>query len=186
MLLPALIAAFAFQPDTAMLRQVYEQALARRRQEYGEADPRTAAAARDLGLFLERVGDRAGARRSLAEAIRIDERALGENAPQTLEDVASLAYVSPRAQAEPLLRRVAESSDPAVAGPALSNLAQMRKAAGDRAGAARYLRRAIEKAEAIEGKDSPTVALLLKLLAQVVEPAEAARLLERARAIGRR
>jgi tetratricopeptide (TPR) repeat protein len=185
MWLLAAIAAFAFQPDTAMLRRVYEEALARRQKEYGAADARTAQAARDLGLFLERAGDKAGARRSLAEAVRMDGRALGENAAQTLEDVAALAFVSPPAEAEPLLRRVAESPDPTVAGPALSTLAQMRRAAGDRAGAAKYLRRAIEKAEAIEGRDGQTVVLLLKLLGQLVEPAEGVALFERALAIDR-
>jgi hypothetical protein len=183
MLWLAIIAALAFQPDTAMLRRVYEEALARRQKEYGAEDARTAQAARDLGLFLERNGDKAGARKALAEAVRMDERALGAAAPQTLEDVAVLASVSLAAEVEPLLRRVAESPDPSVAGPALSTLSQMRRAAGDRPGAAKYLRRSIEKAEAIEGREGPTVLLLVKLLVPLVDPAESVQLMERAVAI---
>ena len=42
------------QPDPAALRKLYEDALARRLQTYGEKDARSAQAARDLGLFLAR------------------------------------------------------------------------------------------------------------------------------------
>ena len=93
------------------------------------------------------------ARRALAEAVRVDEKALGATSPQTLEDVSALAAISPPAEAAPLLRRAAESPNPAIAGPALLTLAAMRKAAGDQAGAAVLLRRALEKAEMVSGKD---------------------------------
>lgn len=178
--------ALAFQPDPAMLRKVFEEALSRREREYGIADARTAQAARDLGLFLCRTGDAPSARSAMANAVRIDEKALGANAPQTLDDAATLASVSPRAEAEPLLRRAAGSPDPTVAGPALTSLAEMRRAAGDRAGAATLLRRAVEKAEAIDGKDGATVALILNALVQVVEPKEGVGLLQRALAIDQR
>jgi tetratricopeptide (TPR) repeat protein len=179
-------AALAFQPDTASLRRLFEENLARREREFGPSDARTAQAARDLGLFLQRAGDTTGARRALAQAVRADDRALGPVAPQTLEDVSALAEVSPRAEAEPLLRRAAESPDPAVAGPALSTLGEYRKAAGDRAGAAAYLRRAVEKAEAAAGKDDPIVALVLTALAQVTDRNEAVAALKRAIAIDQR
>ena len=173
----------ALQPDTAALRKLFEDALGRREQAYGESDARTAQAARDLGLFLCRSGDSLSARRAMANAVRLDEKSLGPNAPQTLEDIATLASVSPRTEAEPLLRRAAESPDATVAGPALTSLAAMRKAAGDQTSAAQLLRRAVEKAETADGKDSPTVALVLSLLAQVVPPKEAVPLLERALSI---
>jgi len=175
--------ALAWQPDTAMLRSVFEEALTRRQHEYGDADARTAQAARDLGLFLCRAGDKVSAHRAMAHALQLDEKALGANAPQTLEDAATLASISPRAEAEPLLRRAAESPDPIVAGPALTTLADLRKAAGDRAGAAALLRRAVQKAEEIDGKDGPTVALILNMLALEVEPKEAISSLQRALAI---
>ena len=181
----AAVGACAYQPDTASLRRLFEEALSRRERDFGGADARTAQAARDLGLFLCRSGDGLSARRAMANALRIDEKALGVSAPQTLEDAATLASVSPRAEAEPLLRRAVESPDPMVAGPALTSLADLRKAAGDRAGAAALLRRAVEKAEAIDGKDGPTVALVLNALALVVEPKEAIVLLQRALAIDR-
>ena len=172
----------AFQPDMAAIRELFEDALASRQHHYGDADARTAQAARDLGLFLCRSSDAASARRAMTNAVRLDEKALGPSAPQTLEDVATLASVSPPAEAEPLLRRAAESPDPSVAGPALTTLAGIRKQAGDLASAATFLRRAIEKADAME-KDGPTVALILNLLAQVVPPKEALPLLQRALAI---
>ncbi len=175
--------ALAFQPDPAALRKLFEEALSRREQAYGESDARTAQAARDLGMYLCRSGGGLPARRAMANAVRLDEKALGPNAPQTLEDVLTLASVSQRAEAEPLLRRAAESPDPTVAGPALTSLAAMRKAAGDPVSAARLLRQAVEKAEASDGKDSLTVALVLNILAQVVPPKEAVPLLQRALAI---
>jgi tetratricopeptide (TPR) repeat protein len=175
---------WAFQPDTAALRKLYEDALSRRQHEYGDADAHTAQAARDLGLFLCRSGDALSARRAMANAVHFDEKALGPNAPQTLEDVATLASISPRAEAEPLLRRAAESPDPTIAGPALTSLAAIRKAAGDAASAAALLRRAVEKADAAD-KDGPTVALILNLLAQVVSQKEAVPLLQRAVSIDR-
>ncbi len=165
------------------MRKMFEEALARREQAYGGADARTAQAARDLGLFLCRWGDKAAARRAMANAVRVDERALGAGAAQTLEDVATLASISPAAEAEPLLRRAAESPDPGVAGPALTSLAGMRRASGDLASAAALLRRSLEKAEEAAGKDSPTVALVLNVMAQVVPAAQAAPLLRRALAI---
>jgi tetratricopeptide (TPR) repeat protein len=177
--------ALAFQPDPAMLRRMFEEALSRREKAYGDADARTAQAARDLGLFLCRGRDALSAHQAMANAVRIDEKTLGANAAQTLEDAAALASVSPPAEAEPLLRRAMESPDPVVAGPALTSLAEIRKAAGDRAGAAALLRRAVEKAESMDGKNGPTVALILKSLALVTPPAEAVPLLERALAIDR-
>jgi len=173
----------AFQPETAMLRRLYEVALSRRQREYGSADARTAQAARDLGLFLYSAGDKPGARRAMADAVRIDQNAFGAAAPRTLEDVATLASVSPPVEAEPLLRRAAESPDATVAGPALTSLAELRKATGDRAGAAALFRRALEKAEIVDGKDGSTVALVLNMLALVVEPKEGVLLLGRALAI---
>ncbi|MGD0870466.1 MAG: tetratricopeptide repeat protein [Bryobacteraceae bacterium] len=170
----------AFQPDTAMLRRLYEEALGRRQREYGSADARTAQAARDLGLFLYSAGDKPGTRRAMADVVRIDENAFGAAAPQTLEDVATLASVSAPAEAEPLLRRAIESPDATVAGPALTSLAELRKATGDRAGAAALFRRALGKAEIVDGKDGPTVALVLNMLALVVEPKEGVLLLSRA------
>jgi len=179
----ALIPFLALQPDPVAMRKLFEDALSRRTHEYGETDARTAQAARDLGLFLVRSGDALTARKALTNAVHLDEKALGPSAPQTLEDVATLASISPRAEAEPLLRRASESSDPIVAGPALTSLAEMRKAAGDAPGAAVLLRRAVEKAEAVDGAEGLTVALVLKALALVSPPKDAIPVLQRALAI---
>src|SRR5277367_6326672 len=105
----AAVALLAFQPDMPAIHKLFEDALQRRQQEYGDADARTAQAARDLGLFLCRSGDASSARRAMSNAVHFDEKALGASAPQTLEDVATLASVSAPAEAEPLLRRAAES-----------------------------------------------------------------------------
>ena len=160
----ALALALAFQPDVAVVRKVFEDHLARQRQEFGATDPHTAQAARDLGLFLRANGDTAGALRALAEAVRIDDSALGASSAQTLEDVAALASVSPAAAVGPLLKRAAQSPDPVVAGQALSTLAGLQKAAGDAAGAVAGFRAALAKAEQAEGPDSRPVELILTLL----------------------
>ena len=175
----------AFQPDRTMLRRMFEESLRRRTLEFGRNDSHTAQASRDLGLFLQRNGDAAGARRVLTETVAIDEVVFGKSAPQTLEDASALAAVSPPALAGPLLQRAAESPDAAVAGPALSTLADLRIAAGDRPGAAAYLRRALEKAESVEGKDGTIVALILNTLALNLEPKEGVACLERALQIDR-
>ena len=77
-----------------MLRRLFEDALKQRRQEYGVTDSRTAQAARDLGLFLSRQSDQAGARSALSEAVGIDEKAFGATAEQTLAYLGELATVS--------------------------------------------------------------------------------------------
>jgi len=177
--------AIALQPDSSGIRRVFEENLARRRQEFGAADPRTAAAARDLGLFLLKQGDRADGRRAMAEALKLDDASLGPNAPDTLQDAITLAGVSADAQAEPLLRRAIEAADAAIAGPALASLGGLRKAAGDHEGAAALYRRAVEKAEIVEGRSSPVVALILMQLATVAPRAEAVDALRRAVAVSR-
>jgi tetratricopeptide (TPR) repeat protein len=154
----------AFQPDAAGVRHIFEDALARREREFGATDPRTAQAARDLGLYLRAHGDALAARRALAQALRIDDGNLGPSAPQALEDAAALAGVSPPAAAEPLLRRAAEASDPVLAGEALSSLGGLRKAAGDLAGAAACFRRALGKAEQADGRDGTPAELILTIL----------------------
>lgn len=158
------VTSLALQPDIGVVRRVFEDALARRVREFGATDARTAQAARDLGLFLRANGDATGARRALAQAVRIDEGGLGASAPQTLEDAFALATVSPPAAAEPLLRRAGESPDPVVAGQALSTLAGLRKSAGDLAGAVTFFRRALAKAEQADGPNGETAELILNLL----------------------
>jgi tetratricopeptide (TPR) repeat protein len=160
-----------WQPESSGVRRIFEENFAHHP---------SAQSARDLGMFLLKEGDRAGARRALREALRLEE-----SSPRALEDAAALAQISPTAEAEPLYRRAAESSDPSIAGPSLSALGGMRKAAGDRAGAAAFYRRAVTKAEAIEGRNGPTVALLLMRLATVAERSEAIASLQRAVAIDR-
>jgi tetratricopeptide (TPR) repeat protein len=160
----AVTLALAFQPEAAGVRHVFEDALARRQREYGATDPRTAQAARDLGLYLRAHKDTLGARRALAQALRIDDAILGPSAAQTLEDAAALASVSSAAAAEPLLRRAAESADPVLAGEALSSLGGLRKSAGDLAGAVACFRRALEKAEQADGPSGTPAELLLKIL----------------------
>src|SRR5947207_4668884 len=125
--------ALALQPAPAMLRGLFEQELARRKQESSDFDPRTAQAARDLGMFLSMQGDAASAQHALAEAVRIDEKAFGPMASQTIADVVELASVSPAVQAEPLWRRAAGGPDAAVAARALGNLGQMRANSGEAA-----------------------------------------------------
>jgi tetratricopeptide (TPR) repeat protein len=178
--LPALVALF-LQTDPAALRPLYQQALDRRRREFGAADPRTAQAARDLGLFLAGIGDPAAARAPLSEAVLIDEQSLGPAAPQTLADVAELAAVSPTKAAYPLWKRATAAQDAAVAIRAWMALG----AAADPADAPDCYRRALALQEQAAGPDSSALPSILQALAAVVAPRDAIPLLERALIVGR-
>jgi tetratricopeptide (TPR) repeat protein len=184
-MIPGLVVALAFQPEPAMLRRLFEEALAQREKQYGASDARTAQAARDLGLFLARQGETNGARAALTEAVRIDETVFGASAPQTLADVADLAGVSPRVEAEPLWLRAAEAADPGMAARAFAASGDLRSQAGDRGGAAGFYRRALAKQEIASGPDSEPVAQRLSALALTVEYKDGIPLLQRALAIDR-
>jgi tetratricopeptide (TPR) repeat protein len=177
--------AMFLQIDPAALRPLYEQALERRRKEFGAADPRTAQAARDLGLFLAGIGDSAGARPALAEAVRVDEQAFGAAAVQTLADVAELAAVSPPRTGEAMWRRASAAEDAGLAIRAWMALGSLRGTAADRAGAAAFYRKALARQEDAAGKDSPAIPAILQSLAEMVETREAIALLERALIVGR-
>lgn len=189
-----LVVLLAWQPDPAMLGQLFEEALERSKQKYGASDTRTVQAARDLGLFLSKRGVSAGAQKALAEVVRLEESAIGPNASQTLADVAALASVSPPRQAEPLWRRAAASPEQKVAARALAALGELRETAGDQAGAAAFYRQALVKeeaafAEAATTTDKAKVAILLgglvQVFGQVVDPPEGIAALRRALAIDR-
>lgn len=177
--------AMFLQTDPQALLPLYEQALQRRRKEFGAADPRTAQAARDLGLFLAGIGDPAAARPALAEAVRIDEQAFGAAALQTLADVTELAAVSPPTASEPLWRRATAAQDPGIAIRAWMALGALRSTAGRRAGAAACYRKALARQEEAAGKDSPAIPAVLQALAEVVETRDAIPLLQRALIVGR-
>jgi Tfp pilus assembly protein PilF len=190
----SLVALLAWQPDPAMLGQLYREALERKRQEYGASDARTVQAARDLGLFLSKQGAAAGAQQVLAEVVRLDETRFGADAKQTLADVAALANVSTPRQAEPLWLRAAKSPEPKVAARAFAALGQWRETAGDQAGAARYYRQALANEEAALRQAATTpekadLAILLsgvaQVLGQTVDPVEGTAVLRRALAINR-
>jgi len=180
------VLALLLQPDPAILRGIFEEGLARRQEQYGVFDARTAQAARDLGMFLARRREDKDARNILDQVVRIDEKVFGAGAPQTLADVAELAAVTSSSQAEPLWKRASGAADPATAARALSALGRLHAVSGDRSGAASFYRRAIAKQEAASGVSSAEVALDLNALAKVVDAAQAIPLLERALAIDRR
>jgi tetratricopeptide (TPR) repeat protein len=173
------------QPHPAMLREIYEQHLAEQQREYGDFDAHTAEAARDLGLFLRGIGDNDRAYRALSRTVAIDGKVFGVEAPRTLADVADLATVAPAAEAGKLFERAARSSDAGAASRALVALGEMSASRGDREVAARYWRQALSKQEAATGPESANVAMILNVLAQVVEPGEAIPLLRRALALDR-
>jgi tetratricopeptide (TPR) repeat protein len=181
-MLAALVLVLSPQPDSAILRRIFEDALVRRERQYGATDARTAQATRDLGIFLAREGDTSAARVTLARAVKIDEAAFGEAAPQTLADIAELAALSTPEQAAPLWHRAARSPDADVAVRALTALGAARS--GEEA--ARYYREALALQETATGKDSEPVAVCLNALAQAVSVAEAIPLLQRALAIDRK
>ena len=167
-----LIVALAFQPAPTMLRAVFEEELARVTATYGAADSRTVRAARDLGLFLVRQGDRPAARIALAKVVAAPAASLA--------DVAELAAVSEPAEAEPLWLRASASPDAAVAARAFGSLGDLRDRAGDRPGAIRFYRLALAREEAAAGRRDIRIAARLNTLALTLEAREAVPLLERA------
>ena len=188
------IALLPWQPDPAMLAKLYQEALARRKQEFGISDPRTLQAARDLGLFLTKYGSASDAQKVLADIVRLDEDALGPQADQTLADVASLANVTTPVQAEPLWLRATRSPDPGVAARAFAALGQSQEAAGDHIRAAGFYRQALAKEEealnqAKTSDEKARLAILIggvaQVLGQIVEPLEGIALLRRSLAINR-
>jgi len=155
------------------------KALDQQRARYGEADPNTAQAARDLGVFLIRQGDQAAGRTALEAAVRMDEAVFGPAAPQTLSDLAKLAGLLEPAAAEPRWKRAAGSSD-AGAVRALGKLGEFRQQDGDHAAAAKLYRQAVQKEEAASGAASVRLASRLNTLALALQGEEAIVLLERA------
>jgi tetratricopeptide (TPR) repeat protein len=178
--------ALALQPDPTVLRHLYEEGLSRRERQYGLSDTRTARAASDLGLFLREQGDQDGARRALAEALTIDEKALGPTAQATLADAGELAPFSAPDAAEPLWQRAADSPEAGLAARACGALGELREAAGDREGAVQFYRRALAKEEIASGKEGARVAVRLNALALALGPETGIPLLIRALAINRR
>ena len=188
-LLPLLLVPllWARQPDPVALRHIYEDALAKRERAYGSADARTAAAARDLGLYLRQWGDdSASSQQALRKALAIDEQALGKDDPQTMSDAVNLASITSPQEAELLWKRVSESSDNELSSRAFAALGDMREAAGDRTGAKQFFQLALAKQESASGKTSARVAVRLNSLALVSDPPVAIALLDRALAIDRR
>ncbi len=179
----SILAALALQPDPAVLRGVFEEALARRQEQFGVFDARTAQAARDLGMFLGSQGATAEARNILDQVVRIDEKVFGGEAAQTLADVAELAAMSGPAQAELLWKRASKAASAGVSARAFAELGKLHALEGDRAGAASFYRSALAKDEP---KDGEAAALHLNALAKLTGTAEAIPLLERALAIDRR
>ena len=182
----SLVVLLAMQPDPAAMRRLFEENLARQEKQFGAADARTAAAARDLGLFLEKQGDLSAARAALGRAMRADEKTLGGEARRTLADVAELAAVSPPPEAGPLWERAARSPDPAVSSRALAALGDLRSEAQDTEAAVSLYRQALAKEEEARGKESTGVAVRLNALAVLVGPEEGIPMLARALAINTR
>ena len=150
------------------------------RARYGPARAETAQAARDLGLFLAKQGDLTAARAALSQAIQADETAFGTSAPQTLADVAELAAVSEPAPAARLWLRAAGSAEAGTAARSFGALGDLRAGAGDRTGAVRYYRRALEREEVAGGGNELRVAARLNTLALLLDSRAAVPLLERA------
>jgi len=178
-----LLAALAFQPAPAMIRQLFEEELARASARYGATGVQTAQAARDLGLFLVRQGEVPAARAALSQAVHADESAFGPAARQTLADVADLAAISEAVQAVLLWQRAAGSADAATAARSFSALGDLRAGAGDRAGAIQYYRRAMQREEAVGAGNELRVAARLNTLAILLDSRAAVPLLERAHRI---
>jgi tetratricopeptide (TPR) repeat protein len=160
MIFAILLGVVFYQPDPAMLRQLFEREVQRHP---------TAQAARDLGLFLARNGDPQGAHNALAQAARLD--------PRSLDIAFDLALVSPAGEAKSLLEKVATSSDAALSARAFETLGHLHDATGDKAAAIENYRHALALTEK---------ANVLEALAADLDPGQSIPLLQRALAINRR
>ena len=130
--MPAILLGLAFQSAPEMLQHMFEEGLARRERDYGVLDPRTAAAARGLGMYLQQSGDRTGAYQALSKALAIDEKLQCQSCHNP-EDAADLASVAGPRDAEGLWRRASASPDAAIGARSFTALGEIRNAANDRA-----------------------------------------------------
>jgi tetratricopeptide (TPR) repeat protein len=151
--------------EPASLRPLFEQALADREEELEAGDPRVARSASDLGLFLNSIGDAAGAEKALRRALEIDS---GKADPQLAGDAENLAEILASAgrttEAFPLFRQASASPTAKVAALAFANLATL-----DPAHAEDYYRRAIDAERRALKPDPKRLAILLNDLALTVE-----------------
>ncbi len=144
-------ARFIVPADPSTLVPVYAQALAEREKEAGPADPKSARAAADLGLFLMQIGNNKAAesplRRALAtEATDADRESLaGALQAQGKNDEALALY-----------REAASGKDPIVSARCFARLAEL-----DPEHADAYFRSAIAAEEKGSGAQDRRVAVLL-------------------------
>lgn len=142
-----LAAAVAFQPDPEALASLFRQALAEREKQFGGNHPRVARAASDLGLFLRNQGRRSEAEPLLRRAAEIDERELGAASLLFGEDLENLASVLDPVDGVPVYRRAAQHPNAGVAARALTRLASLEEARGNRPAALELYRTALAKDE---------------------------------------
>jgi tetratricopeptide (TPR) repeat protein len=150
--------------DPATLRPLFEKALADNEKDFGGNDPRVARSAADLGLFLGKIGDSAGAETELRRALEIDQRNSAAQAAEDAENLGEVVAVSGRnTEALILFRQASAASVPKIAARAFASLAIV-----DPAHAEEYYGAAIDAEQRSEAPDSKRIAILLNNLALAV------------------
>ncbi|MCW5982895.1 MAG: tetratricopeptide repeat protein [Bryobacteraceae bacterium] len=121
---------------------------------------RTEEAARDYGLFLQRIGNREGAARMLRQSLELEE---------TAETLAALAALVPPAEALAYLQRALAIRP---SGDLLLAMAALLEARGDALAAEKRLREALALYEKELGPSHPTTAVALNDLGLTLENRE--------------
>jgi tetratricopeptide (TPR) repeat protein len=159
--------------DIALLRPLFEQALAARELALGAEHPKVARSSSDLGMFLKAIGDPDGAESALRRALEIDRKALGDANSLVAADRENLAGIleqrSHIEEAIELYRGAAEGPDPAIQARCLGRLAAFEEARNALDAAEALYRRALAAETAAYGKDSARVAVRLNDLALLLE-----------------
>lgn len=151
--------------DPAGLRPLYEQALTDSQKASGPNDVKVARSAADLGQFLSKNGDPAGAEAALRRAVAIDTSSSDSNLAADQENLAQVLVVNRKAEeAFRLFQQAAAGPDPQVAARCFASLAML-----DPAHAESYYRNALQAEERASGKSYRRVAILLNNLALALE-----------------
>ncbi len=159
-------------------RELYEQALAIRRQVYGEKHPAVATSLNNLAGVLWALGEYEGARELHEQALAIRRQVYGEKHPAVANSLNNLAgvlealgeYEGARElheQALAIRRQVYGEQHPDVA-TSLNNLALVLQALGEYEGAREHFEQALDIDREVYGEKHPEVATDLNNLAGVL------------------
>jgi tetratricopeptide (TPR) repeat protein len=157
--------AFVPPADPSSLRPLFEQVLAAKESEFGLNNQAVARSASDLGHFLYRNGDAAGAEVSLRRALTIDGANSAAETPADQQILAEiLSNLGRNEEAFALLQAASKGADAKTSAQSFASLALL-----DPAHAEEYYRGALDAQERASEKDPKHTAILLNDLALALE-----------------